>query len=152
MVKKILVTTDFSDCGNQAVPYAIGIAKQMKADLIISTVIEHERHESSYFIDWKPLKDPENEKKAKRKATARLKKLIPDDAPKGINISVNARINGNAVKGVTSLVEELGIDLLVITSHGLSGFERFIIGSTAERILQRVDCPVLMIKVRGDNE
>ncbi|MFH1539554.1 MAG: universal stress protein [bacterium] len=152
MVRKIIVTTDFSECGNQAVPYAIELARQMKADLFVVTIIEHEKHESSYFIDWKPLADPENEKKAKNEATARLRKLIPGELPEGVKVTAKARVDENAVKGVQDLIDEIGADLLIISSHGLRGFERFLLGSTAERILRSVDCPVLMIKVRGDKE
>mgnify|MGYP006303732323 CR=1 FL=1 len=64
MIDKIIVTTDFSECGNSALKFACGLWKQMGAKVAVLTIIEREKHESAYFIDYKPLESKENADKA----------------------------------------------------------------------------------------
>ncbi|MEW5945338.1 MAG: universal stress protein [bacterium] len=149
MIKKILVTTDCSDFGNRAVPFALDLGSQLGAEVVLCTVIEREKHESMYFIDWKPLSDRKNLQKAVNSARGMLKRVLPKGGAGGIKTSVKVIVDVNAVSGVINCIEELKPDLLVIAEHGMSGFQRFMMGSTADRIVRSVPCPVLILKT-GD--
>ena len=59
--------------------------------------------------------------------------------------------NGRAASEVVKFTEENEADLLVITTHGLSGLDRLLMGSTAEEVLSRVSIPVLTVKAFGKN-
>jgi nucleotide-binding universal stress UspA family protein len=43
--------------------------------------------------------------------------------------------------------QEIGAELIIVSSHGRSGISRFLLGSVAERILRLAKCPVLVIKI-----
>lgn len=145
MVKKIMVTTDFSECGNDAVDNAFELAGPFGAEVILLTVIERESHESSYFIDMKPLESVENAKKAKDQAKKQLAELAEKLAG-DVKYKIDAVIDRVAEEGILHAVEKEKPDILVISSHGYSGFKKFLIGSTTDKILRSVDCPVMIVK------
>ena len=146
MIDKIIVTTDFSECGNSALKFACGLGKQMGAKVAVLTIIEREKHESAYFIDYKPLESKENADKARRQAKDRMKKLLTDDLTQGADVTTEARIARTAVEGIVNTVDREKPDLLVMSTHGISGFRAFLLGSTFEKVLRSVTCPVLSVR------
>jgi len=48
--------------------------------------------------------------------------------------------------GIVNFAEENGIDLIIMTTHGRKGLARFMLGSTAEKVISESPCPVLTIK------
>jgi nucleotide-binding universal stress UspA family protein len=53
---------------------------------------------------------------------------------------------GNPWRGVCDYAERQGIDLVVIATHGRTGLQHALIGSTAEKIVRHAPCPVLVVK------
>ena len=47
---------------------------------------------------------------------------------------------------VVSAVSELGVDLLVLTTHGRTGLPHMLMGSVAEKIVRHASCPVLVVR------
>jgi nucleotide-binding universal stress UspA family protein len=64
-----------------------------------------------------------------------------DQRPLGTLIS-----HGAPAETIVDAVQEEGIDLLVIATHGRTGLRRWVYGSVAEKVLQRVNCAVLLIR------
>jgi nucleotide-binding universal stress UspA family protein len=58
--------------------------------------------------------------------------------------------DGAAASTILEYAREVGADLIVLGSHGWAGFDRLILGSTAEHVLHRADCPVLTVPRRAD--
>ena len=54
--------------------------------------------------------------------------------------------HGNPYEEIVNAAKELGVDLIVIGSHGYTGLGRLLVGSTADRVLQCAPCPVLVVK------
>lgn len=59
-----------------------------------------------------------------------------------INFFVHARINKNAAEEILDLARELGAELVIVGSHGLTGLERIVIGSVSEKIVREAHCTV----------
>jgi len=53
---------------------------------------------------------------------------------------------GNPAEEILRYVEEKGIDLILMSTHGLSGFSRWVYGSVADRVLRGAPCPVLLVR------
>ena len=149
MIKQIMVTTDFSKCGNEAVDYGFNLAKQVGASVILISVIEREKHESIYFIDMKPLEDSGKAKQAETQAETFMKNLVPPQCA-DVPHTLDAVIANDADEGIDQAVDKYKPDLLIISGHGYSGFKKFLLGSTTDRVLRCVECPVLVIKAKGE--
>jgi nucleotide-binding universal stress UspA family protein len=68
------------------------------------------------------------------------------DAVEGIELVVKS---GTPARCIVSYAAQLGADLLVIGTHGSSGFEHFVLGSVAEKVLRTAPCPVLTVPPHG---
>ena len=146
MAKKIMVTTDFSEIGNTAIPFAFDLAAKTGASVILCNVIEREHHESQYFIDYTPLKSKKNAEKAGRIARRKLEELVPKKYKSKVKYKKISPIAKLAQDGILKAIDQNKPDLLVICSNGFSGFQKYIIGSTTDRVLRSEKCPVLVTR------
>ena len=60
--------------------------------------------------------------------------------------------HGEAAGEIVRVARERGIDLIVISSHGRTGWGRMLFGSTAESVVRHAHCPVLVVKPKGSDE
>jgi nucleotide-binding universal stress UspA family protein len=64
------------------------------------------------------------------------------DVASPVHFFVHARISGRAAGELCDLAREVGADLIIVGSHGLTGIERMLVGSTAERVVREAGCSV----------
>jgi nucleotide-binding universal stress UspA family protein len=57
---------------------------------------------------------------------------------------------GYAADEVARIAEEEGVDLIVISTHGHTGFQRFLLGSVTERVIRYAPCPVLSVRAPSE--
>jgi universal stress protein A len=150
MIKKIMATTDFSEEGNKAVPYAASLAVQLGATLALCTVVEKEPHKSHGYIDLTPAPGSEELKKELEDAHARLIALISECGAANLKSVVLAIAGPDPADSVLETLKQLEIDLLIISSHGHTGFRKIFAGGIAEKIIHNACCPVLLL--RGGQE
>jgi nucleotide-binding universal stress UspA family protein len=131
--KNILFTTDLSECSAAAAPFARTIARWCGSTVHILHVCDADA--PGELI---PSIEVEDQAALQRK----MKTLA--DAFEGVTHS--ALIRPGAVSDVVSeSIRELGIDLVIVGTHGEHGLKQFILGSTAEEILRSASCPVLSV-------
>ena len=82
---------------------------------------------------------------AKREADAQLSLIAEELRSKGLSADPLLR-SGNPFEEIVNAAKELGVGLIVIGSHGYTGLERLLLGSTADRVVQYAPCPVLVVK------
>jgi len=136
--KHIICTTDFSDLANRAIPFAVSLAKEFGAKLYFCHVIGL----PSSAVYGEILLDPtEQQDKAVRYAQEQLGSLI-DPQP----VEWEALIaTGHTADEISRLAEVKSADLVIVATHGRSGFKRFLLGSVTERLMRTLPCPLLII-------
>jgi len=71
--------------------------------------------------------------------------MIANDIPAGIDVSTVVA-DGKVAEEIAAFAEEAGDDLIVVSSHGYSGVKRMLMGSVAEGVTRRAECPVLVLR------
>ncbi len=137
MFKKILFPTDFSDCAIKTTDFAVSFALFHNAELIFCHVVKDSEDSSEYST----LK---NEVELKLE-DLKLKKGLDTDSLKWDIVTL---FGHSAAEEIIEYIDEKenAIDLIIIPSHGKTGFKKFLIGSTAERIIRHSKVPVLNYK------
>jgi nucleotide-binding universal stress UspA family protein len=140
--KRILVPVDFSKSSLAALDYAILLAGQMRARLILLHIVE-----PSLGADFDPLSPsaysdvPET---FLREGRDRLRRLVRERVAFGVQVEVLVRM-GRALAEIPDTARAVGADLLVLGAQGQGGFAGALLGSTADRVMRRATCPVLAV-------
>lgn len=83
-------------------------------------------------------------------STSQLTKLAESITHEGVNVTPHVE-EGHAAATIVEQAEALDSDLIMIASHGLSGVERFLLGSVTARVVRRAHCPVLVARVEPES-
>ena len=142
-IQRILVPVDFSIYSRQALEYAISIAQKYDAKLVLIHVVEQEVYPA--FYDDRVESIFEVDKNLTNSVIANLHDFVADLVDESLVEAFVVR-EGVAHKEIVSYVNEQSVDLLVIATHGLTGLEYLLLGSTAEKVIRWAVCPVLTIK------
>ena len=139
MYKKILVPTDGSEFAKKAQKHALFLSKVSGAEIIAVSVTENN------FINGLPLDDEvyQLNQILKEKSEENLKEfdeLNEDD----LKITHVIR-EGSPARVILEVAQEEDIDLIVMGSSGKSGFDRFIMGSVADKVVNSAKCAVLVV-------
>ena len=140
-IKKILVPTDLSELTSISLDFAIDIANRFNSTIYLLHTLELHH---SYEISTSKIIE-ELRVLALKELQSYLNK-IPKEKTKGINIQEMVTLYLRAWFGIVNFAEENGIDLIIMTTHGRKGLVRFMLGSTAEKVISESPCPVLTIK------
>jgi len=145
-IKNILCPTDFSDPSYEALKVADELAVHFGATLhIINVVPLVPIVEAPIGVESASFNVASYQQELEGQAQKSLKNMIEQKVSRGVNALTEVLI-GNAAGEIMRYAGEKGIDLIVIATHGLSGWRRFISGSTTEQIVRQASCPVLTIR------
>jgi nucleotide-binding universal stress UspA family protein len=139
---RILVPVDFSPSAAKAVQYADAFAATFGAIITLLHVVEPMVLPAEF--GYAPAPSPEEEVKHLKAIRARLQNVAAD-LDSAVQSQVEVRI-GRPWQEITQAVTDLGIDLLVITTHGRTGIKHVLMGSVAEKIVRHAACPVLVVR------
>jgi nucleotide-binding universal stress UspA family protein len=139
-IKRILVPTDFSECSRTAIVYAAELARIYQAKIFLLHVVES----SVYSLDTSliPPGDPFGLREKLVEMTEKEAALIRKS---GFDAEGECVIGLPAIE-IVRAVQEKKADLVVMGTHGRTGLSHILLGSTAERVIQRAPCPVLTVK------
>ena len=140
-LKSILVPTDFSECSEKALNYAMAYAEQFRASLTLLYVVEIAYGSEAGVINFEKYKQEANDE-GKKKLVAIAKRFS-----KSIPTKSSVRI-GAPYDEIVRYAQEANTDLIIISTHGRSGLKRFFLGSTAEKVVRHAPCPVLVVRER----
>ncbi len=144
-LKKILFPTDFSDPSKEALKYALSFAREHDAQLIALHVINKQLFSEGLNLPRVISIDALEEAMAKE-AARRMVDFFSDVV--GID-KINFKkivLQGNPFLEIIKFAKENDIDMIVIGTHGRSGLEHILLGSTAEKVVRKAPCPVLSVK------
>ncbi len=142
-VKKILVPIDFSEYSKSALKYATSFAEIFHSELVLIYVIEPVIYPPDFSMGQIsiPAVDLEMDKRAKEE----LEKLAQTEFNSSIKVTTMVKTGKPFVEIIETAKEE-EVDLIIISSHGHSGVEQILFGSTAEKVVRKSTCPVLTIR------
>ena len=143
-IKKVLVPFDFSETSEIAVEEATALAKLLKADLFLIHVMDF--NERYYFIERETqtiITSPVEFERAIEKRMDKVKESI--ERKSGIKTEVYTT-TGTIHSEVISFSKKKKIDLIIMGTHGTSGYKEMFMGSNAQRVVTLSDIPVLTIQ------
>lgn len=141
-IARVLCPVDFSEASRHALDHALAIARWYDARVTALHVI------SPLYVLEPPIlfAEPSGsspvaiEPQAMR---ARLREWLQQaNAPAETEVSVD---QGHPVAHILSYAASLSADLVVMGTHGRSGFDRFALGSVTEKVLRKAACPVVTV-------
>ena len=143
-INKILFPTDFSECAESALNWAIMLAKNFEAELtMLHAVVLHSddvgEEVYSRFPDLEQIiKTLENN------ADTRLETALPDSGE--VSVKQVVRRGYDATDVILEFAEAENVDLITIGTHGRGGLGKLVLGGIANRIIKLSPCPVLAVK------
>ncbi len=144
MSKTILVGIDFSDCSINALEHAITIARKAKAGIAMVWINHLDYSKEIFSIEPQNL---ENE------VTTRFKTLEKKYQYHLLGEKIEYFIRkGKVYKEICNVASEIDAFIIVIGTHGSSGFEEFWIGSNANRMVSSSNKPIITIRGGVDIE
>jgi len=145
-IKNILCPTDFSDPSYEALKAADELAVHFGATLHITNVVPLVPIvEAPIGVESASFNVASYQQELEGQAQKSLKNMVEQKISRGVT-AVTEVLIGNAAGEVMRYASEKRIDMIVIATHGLSGWRRFISGSTTEQIVRQASCPVLTIR------
>lgn len=137
-IKRILCPVDLSDFSPPVLAHAAALARLYSAEItalhVFAAWLPPAGHAT--YAGWM-MQIPE----ARQSITEELKTLVD---PYGHALSLRTA-DGDAATEIVRHAQDLGADLIVMATHGRSGFDRFTLGSVTEKVLRKAPCPVLTL-------
>jgi nucleotide-binding universal stress UspA family protein len=152
-MKKILAPTDFSELSRAGVRYALERAASMGAEVIVYNVVGYQEAGRYYqfdvgYVAEETLAVEELVEEHRRHLAEFLRKSFPDLLAK-VNIRQEVEVGTPYQKIVEKAASE-NVDMIVISTHGRTGFLHALIGSVAERVVRLATCPVLTVRPKKE--
>ncbi len=142
MINNILAPIDFSDYSKNALKYAVEFAKEFDAKLYLIYVVEPMIYPADFSMGQIAI--PSTDIDLNTRAEEELKNLA-----KTINSDLKVETMIRTGKPFVEIIEtakEKDIDLIIIATHGHTGVEHLLFGSTAEKVVRKAPCPVLTLR------
>jgi universal stress protein A len=143
-MKRILVPTDFSATSDIAVEYAIDAARRHGASVHVLHALEDGPYPivypDSFAVELAMLR-----REATEKAEDHLASVARRFESASVPVTTQV-IVGHPVQMITRTARDRGVDLIVMGTHGRTGFAHLMLGSVAERVLRTAPCPVLTVR------
>lgn len=145
-IQKILFPTDFSDNSNYAFDYALDLAKKFGARLYILHVIHELIDTTGFYVPNISLDQLQTDlvKGAEEMMGRFIKEEMGD-----FKEYETMNIIGLPHIEVMNVARDKGIDMIVMGTHGRTGIDRVLFGSTAEKVVKKAPCPVLTVRRPG---
>jgi universal stress protein A len=141
-LKKIICPTDFSAAAQKAVDEALELIRHFQAELVLVHVVPvlPAAPPDPNFV----FEVPEYERALHVDAERRLRALAADIAGKGVTVRTVVG-HGDAGAEIVRIAREESADLIVIATHGETGWRHAMFGSVAEKVVRLAHRPVLTV-------
>ena len=139
-IHSILCPVDFSDASRKAVQYAREFAASMGSSVYLLNVVEPRPMAVDITLNYVPL-----EEDLEKAAQEDLDVVLQDLLGAGLKAECAVEI-GNPADVILDKSGDPEINLVIMGSHGKKGLSRFIMGSVAETVVRKAQCPVLIVK------
>jgi nucleotide-binding universal stress UspA family protein len=145
-LKRLLFATDLSDSPGRAMEMALNLTREFSAELTVLHVLP--KIEWAYGAEFVPLDIEASTAKIRSGAVERLEASLPESAREDPRVRTEL-VEGVPYERILAAADEGGIDVIILNTHGKSGVERALLGSTAERVVRGAHVPVLSVPPGG---
>lgn len=142
-IKKVLFSTDFSENSNYASSYAVDLAQKFGARLYILHVI-HELIDTTGF--YVPNISLDQLQKDLEKGAEEMMEKFCRERLGDFKEYECINVIGLPHLEILNMAKEKGMDMIVMGTHGRTGIDRVLFGSTAEKVVKKAPCPVLTVR------
>ncbi|MEW6143290.1 MAG: universal stress protein [Chloroflexota bacterium] len=149
LLSKVLVPLDGSEVGEAALPFITELALKLEMEVVLFQVVALAYHvySSGEIVSQVPYTEQEMEP-IKKSVKSYLDKVAEKLTAKGLKVSTEIK-TGAAAESIIKAAEDLGVDLVAMSTHGRSGVSRWVFGSVAARVLQQGTTPLLLVRAAG---
>jgi len=147
--KLIMVPLDFSTASQNALEVATRMASHVGATLLlvhIAPAIADLPANVSIF------KEGEYNKELHEEAAKRLSEIAASLGAKKLNVRTQVGTANDVGMELVRLSEQDGVDMIIIATHGMTGWREVAFGSVAKVVVERAMCPVLVLRVKAENK
>jgi nucleotide-binding universal stress UspA family protein len=141
-IKRILVPVDFSGCSRQGLQYAIGVAQEFKAKIVLlhATYLGY-----IYSAEGTAIYDVPGLQKAAHKDAERQMAQLVRTVKFGAVKFETVLTSGSPLLDICAVAKTHNVDLIISSTHGFTGLKHVLIGSVAEQVVRRASCSVLVV-------
>jgi nucleotide-binding universal stress UspA family protein len=143
-IRKILVPVDFSDNSKAALKIAFQFGSIFQAELVLIHVIEPIFYPPDFTLGQITLPTMDT-KDIETQVYQELTKLVLMEIEGKLQSKIIIR-SGKPFSEIIDTAAEEDVDLIIISSHGQSGVEQILFGSTSEKVIRKAPCPVLTLR------
>lgn len=138
----IVVPVDFSEYSKKALRYAVEFARNFNAEIILIYVVEPLVYPADFSFGQVaiPAMESELQERGMRELQTLMTTEIPDLRSRAI-VKV-----GKPFLEIIQTARTENADLIIIATHGHTGLEHALFGSTAEKVVRKAPCPVLTVR------
>ena len=140
---KILVPVDFSNFSKNAVQYALFLAEKFHSHVTLLHIIllyQEDISDEAHLMTLEEIVKEQEERKSML-----MEKHIEDSKPTGVTVDSKLLRGLNAADTILDFIEENDFDLVLLGTHGRTGFNKWLFGSVAEKVMRMSRIPVLTI-------
>jgi nucleotide-binding universal stress UspA family protein len=141
--KVVLAPIDFSDPARNAVETAADLASRFRAALLLVHVVPAIVRLPA---DVSAFKEAEYEGRLREQAASRIAELSAKYAKAGISVQSEVGVANDVGMEILRIAERHAVDLIVIATHGMTGWNKLVFGSVAEKVVRLAPCPVLVLR------
>ncbi|MDD2270793.1 MAG: universal stress protein [Desulfuromonadaceae bacterium] len=141
---KILTAIDFSENAECAFDYALTLAAQFNAELILIHVINEPVDLRGFYVPH--ISFEQLEKEIEESATKMMTDFCKSKL-EGFSHYKTEIVTGIPCDEITAAAARNDASLIVLGTHGRTGLDRILFGSTAERVVRSASCPVLTVRL-----
>jgi nucleotide-binding universal stress UspA family protein len=145
---QILLPIDFSASSQAALYVAADLARHFNAQLHLLNVLPEFPMTTAYDT----FKENEVVEEARDYAGEQLSAYKEILVSKGVDASFLVESGSDVADKIVAVIDRENIDLLVISTHGISGWRPMMFGSIAEKIVKTVECPLLLLRSNEERD
>jgi nucleotide-binding universal stress UspA family protein len=139
-IRRVLCPIDFSECSRHAVHHALAVARWYGSSL---SVLHVAVNLPTMDVPGVPLTDVQRDRLVEEM------RYFVGHLPPDVPVCFLVRESSDVRRAILGEAQALMSDLIVIGSHGRSGFERLLLGSVTEKVVRKAPCPVMVVPPRA---
>jgi nucleotide-binding universal stress UspA family protein len=149
-IRRILCPVDFSDFSQHALRRAVAIGREHQAAVTVLHVVPLRAVFTAMPLEMGapvPMRLTDTELEVARRQLAAFADIEP---PTDVRVDCELVEAATVHDEIVAQAARLNADLIVMGTHGRSGFQRWVFGSVAEKVLRQAQPPVLTVGMRAD--